>query len=494
MFTWEHPMLGLIVAIPERLRPKKVWAHFCAADERWEHLCGEHARSLLAEVERAAGLARASQPVLPRLEASRWAAARATLQRAHDLAYGPAYFGELASPRTYWSPGMDRRHRHSAATPRGVFIVVQLDTPSWVVTAYRPHPPLRDVEWEEADYAKYARGKVDREIAMASEFRIRMVEDDLRRAVATPLSSVRQSWGLVLAVAYGRLFATLELVREPLADAERILAAMPEELRQQLAASLDWSGLLDRFASGLKAEQSEELEAALDDAEQALLVGFTVGEVQASEAFCQQAIDLLEWVDPGWVHLGATGAARARLFDADTLPARLWTAMADSIVVGALESGATFAHPAVMSAERGRPTAVGAAWMQRLAEFVGRGSEAAKAWVETNLAPAVVLAPVPMMGSGGDTAALEVQAKMVDEYPFVRAFIVAHEAPEGADVTEAFREDGLLWELETSEDGVLFVLLAGDAPMPGESLAQALAGAERRSDVVAAARWLSPPR
>ena len=224
MTAWKHPRLGAIDLMPPGLRPKKVWQHFYDEAEYWDRLCDEDVAPFRGEAESIVGLRRQDRQALPRLDGARWHRARDLMVRHHDAFYALAYRAEMVAPETVWTPGMDAKHRHRALTPRSVFLVIQLDQPSWVVTAFRPHPDLRGVEWDEADLRRHAVWYFRKETGMNVEELTRTVAENLQRASSAPPGSVRDLWWLASAVGYGRLLGDHAAVRSHIDVAEGALA------------------------------------------------------------------------------------------------------------------------------------------------------------------------------------------------------------------------------------------------------------------------------
>jgi len=126
---------GKVEAIEVRHQPKKVWKHFHDPAEQWERLAGQDLTGLRLEAEELVGVLRSAQLELPDLPGQRKLRAHEALRRHHDDYYGSIYLTELSSHETRWAETMDRRHRQHALTPRSVYVIVQLDDPSVVITA-----------------------------------------------------------------------------------------------------------------------------------------------------------------------------------------------------------------------------------------------------------------------------------------------------------------------------------------------------------------------
>ena len=316
MKAWTHPSLGSIELIPRRLRPKKVWQHFYDAGEHWERVCNADVVALRGQAEAAVGVVRARKSDLPQLSAERWRRARDLLTSHHDANYAPAYREEMSSPDTIWTPSADAINRHKALTPRSVFIVVQMEPLySWVVTAFRPHPPVQDVELDEADLRRHGAWYFRKETGVnIDEFALAVV-DNLRRS-SQPPTSARSLWWLASAVGYGRLLGHIPDVHDALLLAEKTLSETPVAVLQQLRQLLGWEPLAGQLAQTIKETRPEGLEAVLAEAEELLAVAAALGVTSEAEAFCEEAEMLISWLPSEWAHLADHARHRVQGFTA----------------------------------------------------------------------------------------------------------------------------------------------------------------------------------
>jgi hypothetical protein len=484
---WRHPKLGPIEPIPPKRRPRKVWKHFYNAAERWDRLCEHHVAGMCEETEGIVGVRRAGREELPRMDEARWRRARSILQSHHDAAYAPVYRAEMASPGTIWTPRMDADSKHYALTPKSIFLVVQLERSNWVVTAYRPTPPARTIEWSEADLRRHGESYFRRKTGMDIDSLVRLTAENLRRASSAVPHSVRELWWLASAVGYGRLLADHPEVREPLAAGESALRAVREELQHELVKALDWDGCLGRLATGLEDDRTESLEDALAASEELLAVADALGAEVQGNAFCAEAARLLASLPAEWSHVSEHARAMRRVFGAkDSLVLRLWTAVDDATLETAVREGESLV-PTKPRWEQ---------WSERIAALAGDASSVLGQWVRACLDGITVAQPAPVMGGGQDEGEpWEVRGRPMYGAQSYRMFVVDGDHPRGYEVTQHFTtSDGTLWQIEHDDDRAMVILIAGERPIPGDGLDEVLTVAADRDDVVLAAREISPPR
>ncbi|NUQ72063.1 MAG: hypothetical protein HUU21_00590 [Polyangiaceae bacterium] len=403
----------------------------------------------------------------------------------------------MASTETAWTPRMDARHRHLACTPRGVFVVVQLGEPSWVVTAYRPHPQARGVDWQEADFIRQARRTFERKADMNLERMAHVAAEDLARVAGARPASVNDLWWLASAVGYGRALEDSVEVRAALPAAEANLSAVAPNLVKALLDALDWEGTLDRVARGLEDDRLEELESALEAAEELLVIGEALGS-EEQRRFLTHIEDLLPWLPAQWAHLVEIAAARSRLFGGDRhLAGQLWESVADQ-ATGALvrasipvvvRERATLANELLAQVPKWRR------WQAQITRLPARASESVRAWVNDSLSAIRVVAPAPAMGGRDQAEAWEVRGLPAPGDVPARVFVVDAQNPDGYDVTAHFvPKDGFLWRIDSDEDAALVVVVAGASEVTGNTLEEVLALVASRPDVYAEVRLLTPPR
>lgn len=495
MSAWTHPLLGPIDLIPPNLCPKKVWQHFYDPHEHWERVCSADIAAMRHEAEDIIGAARAREGTLPPLPGERRRRARALLVAHHDAAYAPAYSSEMSSPETVWTPSMDSIGRHRALTPRSVFIVVQLDRPrSWVVTAFRPHPPMKGVDLDEADFRRHGIRYFQGVTGVKVEDLALAAVENLQRVSSTP-STVKELWWLASAVGYGRLLRHVPEVRDALVISERVLSGTAESVIDELRGALGWEPLAGRLAEALKETRCEDLEAVLADAEELLAVAAAVGADAEAEAFCAEAEMLLPWLTAEWAHIA--DRARHRVDAFATQPshvARLWNAVEDAGTASLLREVDPSVRPDSRLADGlipQRPRWL--SWLDSIADSAARATTAATTSIERSLAGLTITPFAPTMG-GSDQANDEwtIRGRPAPGALHHRVFVVDAENPDGSEVTDKFTEaDGELWLLKSDEQA-LVVIIAGETPLVGRSLAQVLKEASTRDDVAVRARELQP--
>jgi hypothetical protein len=493
MKVWTHPSLGPIEPIPPTLCPKKVWQHFYDPGERWERVCAVDVAVMRHDTETVAGIVRSSNYTLPRLDGERWRRTRELLVAHHESAYAPTYSSELSSPGTAWAASIDGAHRQRALTPRSIFVVVQLERPrSWVVTAFRPHPPVQRVEWDETDLRRHGVWYFWKETGVNVEDLAPAVAGSLRRASTMP-STTKELWWLASAVGYGRLLRDAPEIQHALPAAEAALAGTSDSLIEELRRSLEWQPLVEKLADGLKEARSEDLETALGEAEELLAVGAVLGAGPEAEAFCAEAEALLPWLPVEWAHIADHARRRVRAIASETsLVARLWSAVEDA-ATAALTREAT---PAVRPASRLVDAVIPqqprwSVWRDQIADLAERATAAATSWIDRSIDGLTIAPLAPTMGGSGDANDEWVlRGHPASGASHYRVFVVDDSNPEGCEVTEQFT-DGELWRLGANEQA-LVVIIAGERPLVGVGMAQVLNEAFTRHDAVARTRVLQP--
>lgn len=495
MNAWTHPSLGPIEFIPRRLSPKKVWQHFYDPGENWGRVCAADVASMRRDAEGVVGVARASEDALPRLAGERWRRARDLLVAHHDATYAPAYSSEMSSPGTVWTSSMDTAHRHQALTPRSIFIVVQLDRPrSWVVTAFRPHPPVQDVAWDEDELRRHGVWYFRKETGVNVDDLSPAVAENLRRVSRTP-STAKELWWLASAVGYGRLLRHVPEVHDALPAAEAALSGVPDSLLEELRRALDWQSLVGRLADALKEARSEDIEDVLAEAEELLAVGGAVGAELDGAAFCAEAEKLLPWLPAEWAHVADRARHRVSVIAAQpSLVVRLWSAVEDAATAALAREAAPAVRPASRLADDLIPQQPRwFIWRDRIADLAGRATAAATSWIDRSIEGLTVAPLAPTMGSSGvSNDEWAVRGHPAPGALHYRAFVVDEAHPDGWEVTKQFTEaDGELWRIDDNEQ-VLVVIVAGEGPLVGLGMAQVLNDASTRDDVVVRARALQP--
>lgn len=415
---------------------------------------------------------------LPRLDRPTWRRAHPLLCKHHDLAYAPAYLEDMVAPDTEWTPTMDKRFRHHALTPRSIIIAVQLEEPtSFVVTAFRPHPPTRGVRWTEAEFRRQSTYYFQTMLRTEINDIASLAAQRLTQASAHPPTSVQDAWWLASAVGFARLLPEHSMLRGELSRASDLLATLDEPLRAQLGRALDWNRTLGRLADGLRDDRPESLEYALANAEELLIVAAVIDERQAATEFLANALTLLPQLPADWNHLTKPARARCSLLGGEeSLPGRLWTA----VVAAATNPAPSLLHQ----------------WQRRVASLGANASTAIRDWIHEGLNTVSVVTVAPAMTAAPEhSAGWQVRARPTEELDHFQAFIVDAEHPDGYEITDVFHAtDGYLWQLERADETALIILVAAESPWRHGALADVLAIAAGRDDMAVGYRRVSPPR
>ena len=494
--------LGSICPIPPERCPKKVWKHLYDHRERWDRLCDGDIAAMRAEAELIVKQARASTEELPHLPERQKTRVSELLIAHHETVYAPTYMSELAEVETVWTPNMNAEHRHFALTPRSIFVVVQLEQPvPWVVTAFRPHPAHSTLITDEQDLQQYGRDYFERRTLMSVEELASTTARHLARFTEPP-QTMMALWSLAAAVGYGRLLQHMPAVQQVLQPAEDALGQTPPALVQALRQGFAWDELLDQLSGALQETRPEEFEHVLTSAEELLLVAESVGDAQAAAAFADEAQCLVAWMPPEWSHLGDQARWRAQVFGASAAPAGLlWQTVEEASVEALMRDATPTIRPAarLVDALFGAPASQ-PVWKERLDGLVrslGVSADNAiaslKGWLDDMIGE-VSLAPLaPAMGSA-ESQAQEwvVRGRLVPDAPETfRAFIVDADSPEGYEVTEALTYAEDLWSMASHERACL-VIIAADAPLKGQSMAEVFEGASGIAGVAVRVRELQP--
>lgn len=481
MTSSKHPALGPIHPMPPGRLPKKVWKHFYSPTEHWDRLCEADVGALRSRTEEIVGLKRDHYE---ELETQVERQARNALTTDHDRWYGPVYGREVAEPHTKWTPNLDERCRHNALSPRSVFIVVQLDQPSWIVTAFRPHPRFRTRELNEAELRRHACDYFRRRTGTNVETLVKSIAENLRRSTETP-NTVNELWWLAAAVGYGRMVAQYPSIIAPLALAEAALSKTSPGLRAELARELDWEVALGGIAAGLHEERPEDIEGALADAEDLLAAANALGADRDVETFLNEIAPLIIASLPSdWSHIGDFATQRLSMFGDTAGPlSKLWAAVADASTASLVRETARAPTESPWSNLR-----------VRIAKLTGRASRTLDEWVETSLDGLSVAQPAPTLGTParvGDPWFVE--GRPAAGAPSYRVFVVDDDHSTGFEVTSQFTaEDGRLWTIDAREDQALVVIFAAPTPIDGATLEEVLSNAAARDDVAVRFRELQP--
>ncbi len=496
-----HPLPKQIELMPLKLRPSKVWKHFYDPHERWDRICATDIESMRREAEVIVGIAREEKRELPRLpDEQQWWLARDLLVEHHDRAYGPTYDSEMRSCETWWGRSSSKKDRELALTPRSVFIVlenhVQNDRGrSRVVTAFRPHPQTQGVDWDEDEFRRHGEWYFKRERGVNTHGFATVVAENLRRVFKAP-SSIKELWWLASAVGYGRLLQHEPEVKDVLLVAESALSGTPNSLLEELRGVLGWQLVLGRLAEALKEVRSEDLDGVLADAEELLMVGAVISAESDADTFCAEAEMLLPWMPVEWAHVAELASHHLSTFTMWSSPVvRLWSAVEDAATAAVIREQEPAFRPASVLVDKLIPQQSRCSILStKFVDFAGPANVAAISnWIGKSIEGLFVAPLVPTMG-GGDITDYEwiLRGCPAPNAPHYRVFVVDKDYPDGYEVTEQFTEaDGDLWRLE-SEEKVFVVMIAGERPLGGLSMAQVLDEAYTRCDVVVRWRELQP--
>lgn len=493
MTAWKHPWLGPIGPIPQQSQPKKVWKHLYAPEQHWERLCGYDIAELRAKAEAVVGVSRSEQRGLPRLKNN----AKQILLQHHSEHYAPVYLSEMSSIETIWTPNMDSRHRHFALTPNAIFVVVALKDPeSFIVTAFRPHPGTRNVKWSEEEIKRHAVEYFQSETDVKVDGSASRVAENLNRITEIP-DTVNEVWWLASAVGHGRLLHSYSEVAEALPAAEKLLEAVPSQLRGEMKNALNWSELSSRLADALKESRPEELESVLADAEDLLAVSAAIGPDERCEAFLTEFEMLIPWIPSEWGHISERARLRKIAYGSEpSLVSGMWQQVEDSILSALVRESTPTLRPASTIADSLFPESRWQKFRDAIA-LLGTRSRATLdsvvSWIDESIANVNVTSLSPTMSEGEDEVVGTVHGEEAPNAPHYRVFIIDDDCTEIQDVTSRFaRGDGHLWDFTSDTESATVAIFAGQSPILAKTLEEAILEAEKRSDVVVRAVEVYP--
>jgi|GEM_PF-4958647 len=497
--SWEHERLGEIEQLPKNLRPHKVWKHFYYKEEHWERICKYDVESMRTVAEDIVGIFRHGHEDLPWISRKQWYAVKKLLQRHHDDAYSDIYLLEMASPNTWWSPDMDKRHRHQALTPRSVFIVVQLDQPaSWIVTAFRPHPKTKNVKWTEDEFRRTGEEHFLRVTKMNKNDFASVIARNILQATTIAPESVKDLWWLASAIGYGRMLTTNAEVSSALVKAEQLLGGVSEELKDDFKEILDWDGCLDDISSGLKDDYPEDFEHALSDSEELLAIANAIGAAKEAEAFMNSAEGLIAWIPGEWNHLLDHASARIKMFEAsDSLVLRLWGAVEESVIGATMRETEPVVRPEASLVDQIIPSdSLYTRWINRTAKFAGDITTEIGQFVNSSINAFDVGLPAPMMGNGMHTNKFfEVRVSPEEDAYQCRVFVINEKYPDGYELTDRYtKEYDYLCRMNVNYEYVLIILIASERSIEGDTLESILNIDTQKEDIVVKTRKISPPK
>jgi hypothetical protein len=493
MKAWHHPILGPIDPIVRKKQPEKVWKHLYDPAERWQEVCDVDPARLEQEA-----ISAGCTPFLPskRFPGVHWRTAK-TLERHHDQVYGNAYSSEGSHPDTAWAPKIADPQRWVGRTPGAVLIFVQVGTPCRVKTAFRPLPLDGDVSGCSDVHQRRADYKFEKETGMTTDW-ARSVARQLERSAGDVPRTAGEAWWLALAVGHARLLrggtSDLTTLRE---RCEELLRETPRALLDGAIADGALDLTLDRLAEGLKDDEPEELEDALSDLEDLLVVGQVLGKRSDAQRAVDHARELLAWLPAAFETVALQAVQRLDWIGRDDAkPAiGLWLAVEEAYSASVIRETKPAVRPAATLTDvllPARPPL-----LERATAWEGRGPSALAEGVR-RVTEALFLRPAlaPAMGGSelhGRTAAI--RAPRVAGPANIRAFALDDEYPAGVEVTDLLLAgDADLWNLERPGQSAGIVLVASTAPIAGVNLTEVLDAAEVTAGAVVVARELTRPR
>jgi hypothetical protein len=484
---WKHPQLGQVGPIRKEHQAEKVWKHLYNPSEQWAALTTSDLRHLRQEALRTGGLASWSLGAPP----YDWRLRR-VLEQHHDAAFAPAYMAELGDGATLWGAKQLDAARWVGRTPNAVIGIVLTAPTSRVLTAYRPHPPVVNVDWREEDFQRQADYVFEKETAMDTPSTRRLIQE-LRRTSEVGWATTMDVWWLTFAVAQARArVGTAPELQDSLAVAERALDSASRDIREELVQRLHLEAMLDRLAAGLQENEPEGVEQALSDIEDTLLVLDVLGAGSELATLLDGASSLMAWTPAAFTTLTQRALYRRALYVETSAVAALWDAVEESVIGASVRDTPPSRRPAATLVDvlLPRPSLA-----DRLAAWAARGADESQAWIHDQLAILEVRSLAPVMGRGvPPTEPFVVVGHLRSGPRCLRGFAIDEEYPDGHDVTELVMAPGRsLWQLERPGQEVVIVLFATDTPMVSATLSGLFDEAERRGDVTVGTRRLSRP-
>lgn len=494
-----YQKLAPILGIERKEQPQKVWKHFYNPQEQWEHICDENITAMRRETELALGKTWTCQTrkKIPWVRPAIWEQACELICTHHDNAYHNVYSRKLSSLDAKWTLSMDKRFRYYALLPQSIFIVVDVfrDAPTRVVTAFRPHPDLKDVILSEEEIKHYAEDYFARKTNMSTAKLLQITIKSLRDASNTSPDSVSELWWLASAIGYGRSLNQREEIQDALENAEQTLKKVDPELIQALNDALDWDGILEEIAVGLKDERPEDLEHALLSSEQLLAVATAVGASQAIDAFLKESGELLAWLPSEWNQILEEASAKASFYGAHDSPiCKLWESVEDAGIGAMLRQATPPAHRPLARYLDALipPESTLESLYNRIRGLTSRANDTLIGWAKNSLDALELVAFEPVMGGSGESEAQwKVCGEPAAQSPYFRLFIV-EENKEPEEVTAQFTaQDGELWWMDQP---ILLVLISSESPIQDEDFNTLLEYAKTRNDIAVATKLINPPR
>jgi hypothetical protein len=270
------------------------------------------------------------------------------------------------------------------------------------------------------------------------------------------------------------------------------LGALTSDVRDALTREVNADDLLDGLGEGLKQDEPEDLEAALSNVEDTLVVLSAIGSTAAAGALLDGARELMAWV-PAELGFLATHASHRRAELGESGPAsELWEAVEESVSGSQLRKTEPSYVPSSSLVDELLPMPP---LLARIAGWSRRGAEDIRAWTQAQLAGLAVRQPAPAMGRpvAGEEP-WSIRGHRVEGEFVCRAFVVDQLYPGGHEITQELSGmEADIWLLESAGQTANVVLIAGPPPLPGDGLAELLDAVEARDDVVVMERRLTRP-
>lgn len=478
MRSIDHPILGPVLWLAVDVQASKVWKHFYSRTESWHRVAAADPAQLRRPVEALLGTTRCDSEKLPWT----WLRAEKLLAVHHDDIYGPAYMAELAEPGTICTTTPDASFQRKALTPKGVFVVLrQRGAVNDVATAFCPHPRVNFV-LDERDQRNYAARYFERQTIMRPSRNGSSTRDD-----AVP-QTVAELWRQAVEVGES---ATAQDVRTA-----RLRETVSPELLERLFDSIEWNKAEEAISDALSEDAPEELEGALLDAEELVLVAGVLGREALAAEFLTRLEPVIAWTPASWLAVGELAARRIEaLASVHGAPAAaLWQAVRAAQLGDALREAAPARRRATRLVDELLPEPGLFDRLQlAITQGIGEGAVRSRDWAGNVLA---LLRPAPSRPQMGTPATSQWELPGGGPPPAgdVRVFVVDNLYPAGHDVTANWLARVPTWQFEQPGQRALVVLVLSDETIPNIGLPALIAHAETRAGLRVVAREVSRPR
>lgn len=463
--------LGRVGALQRSLRATKTWKHCLAPTERWEQLVGARVVEVRGAAERELG---PSWRDVPAEELD--GALRVLVEYLHDDAWAAAYLAEASHPESLVGRSRLEPSRWLVATPRGAFLVALKDPPARFITIYRPHPPLKDVQLDEKDFADRARYRWEAQVERAamttsgsSPLRdLALLRDD-------PLEAPLSCWRYVTALARTRRLRLDEAGQALVAEASARVAARRSSILHVLADHLDLAGTIADLTRAADAEDDDEAIDALLRVEELLECCDLLQRPATARSLVEAARDAVRLTAP---QLPATLAfAVARRAETSGSTRDLWSALSALVAFDAARAD--------VQSRTTTPGVIARSVLDRVAPPPPSVVEQLEGSLASLVSGAVRvlwnLYPVLDPALGGDEQELRLEVVAPLE-PAPRVFVVDADNPSGAKL-DVVRDDDRWrcggWWMRPGEEALVVVVRGG----PERSELGALLADPRASDV-----------